>query len=62
MKKWPVSQEYVAGEPYALADGRIRIGWFKSGKLELLSFIEFEGAKVKDISTKPAVMPVKISN
>jgi hypothetical protein len=59
LRSWPLGKEFVPNRPYGLADGRIRIEWMHNGKLEFLSFVTFDGAKIKDVSTAPAQMPVR---
>ena len=55
---WRVPGDYHPAAPYLLADGRVRIGWTKGGKLVLLSFVTLEGGRIKDIATAPAIIPI----
>ncbi len=59
LKPWPLGREFTPAQPYLLKDGRVRIEWMRDGKLVYLSFIKLDGAKVRDISTAPAQIPVK---
>lgn len=53
----PVGKEFVSNRPYLLTDGRARIEWMRDGELKYLSFITFDGAKVKHVATTPASVP-----
>jgi len=58
LKPWTLDKEFTPARPYLLKDGRIRLEWMRDGKLEYLSFIRWDGAKVIDISTVPAMVPM----
>ena len=62
LRTWPLRRAFVPNAPYMLTDGRIRIEWMRNGTLEYLSFLTFDARRVKEISTLPATIPVKVSN
>ena len=62
LNSWLLRGGYRHNAPYLLSDGRVRIEWLLNGKLTFLSFLTLQGAKIKDVLTGPAQMPVMPSN
>jgi len=60
LKTWPLGPDLLPSAPFKLADGRIRIEWAKSGRIEYLSLLKFEGAKIVNVWILPASVAVKV--